>query len=330
MPDGEVVINLHPMKEKRVVNAGFTLFGENKNAAIKLCHWTKKSIRTGEEEHCYKEKFYGIQSHRCVQMTPALPFCNLCCQFCWRDVSLRNPEWKGHHEDPKEIADKSVELQRMLLQGLGGVPHSDKHLEEAMTPKHVAISLDGEPTLYPKLPEMIQEYHKKGMTTFLVTNGTNPEAIRRLIETNSLPTQLYTSLSACTEEMFKLVDKPLQPGLWQKLNETIDMLPNVKTRRVIRLTMVKGLNMFYPEKYAEFIKRGQPDFVECKSAVAVGFARSQGRLKYEDMASHEEIREFAKDVARFTGYEVVNEKEDSRVVLLSKSMAYYLSFSRLS
>lgn len=307
---------LHPLKEEKLKNASFKIFGQNKHSATKLCHWTKEAIKTGEESHCYKERFYGIKSHRCLQMTPALPFCNLSCQFCWRDVSLRNPEWKGDFDDPKMLVELSIRHHLQLLTGLGGVPHSKKHLKEAMEPKHVAISLDGEPTLYPKLGEMIEEFHKRGMTTFLVTNGTNPERIEELYRLGQLPTQLYMSLSANSEEMFEDVDNPLQKGLWRKIIQTLELFPKLNTRKVIRLTLIKSMNLKEHEKYAELIKKAQPDFVECKAAMPIGFAKSQGRLKYDDMASHQEIKEFSIELAKHLGYRIEDEKEDSRVVLL--------------
>ena len=43
-----------------------------------------------------------------------------------------------------------------------------------------AISLTGEPTLYPKLPELIKEIHSRGKTSFLVTNGQHPEVLQKL------------------------------------------------------------------------------------------------------------------------------------------------------
>jgi tRNA wybutosine-synthesizing protein 1 len=46
----------------------------------------------------------------------------------------------------------------------------------------VAISLTGEPTLYRHIDELIRIFHKKGLTTFLVSNGTNPSALARLSE----------------------------------------------------------------------------------------------------------------------------------------------------
>jgi len=186
-----------------------------------------------------------------------------------------------------------------------------------MNPKHVAISLDGEPTLYPKLGELIKGFHEMGMTTFLVTNGTNPERLGELNKSGNLPTQLYMSLSANSEEMFKEIDNPLQKNLWEKVNQTLELFPKLNTRKVIRLTLTKT-NLKEPRKYAELIKKAFPDFVECKAAMAVGYAKAQGRLKYEDMSSHEEIKEFAEKLARELDYKIVDEKKDSRVVLISK------------
>src|SRR3972149_7271184 len=328
MPDGEIILN--PQKMERLRHAKFKVLGEKKHTAVKLCHWTKTSIKSGEENYCYKQKFYGIESHRCLQMTPAVPFCNFGCQFCWRDITQRSSEWSGGYDDPEEVVELSIQAHKELLTGLGGVEHSEKHLKEANIPKHVAISLDGEPTMYPKLAELILSFHRKEMTTFLVTNGTTPEKLENLMQKNALPTQLYVSVYGSTKEMLYGVAHPIIKDAWERLNRTLELLPSLNTRKVCRLTLVKDVNMTEPEKWAELLKKGSPDFIECKAAMAVGFARAQGRMTEEDMPSHEEIREFANQVAKSMGYEVVNEKEDSRVVLLSKSMEYYQNFPRLS
>ena len=46
----------------------------NDHAAVKLCHWMKESMVHGRT--CYKQDFYGIKSHRCLQMTPAINECS--------------------------------------------------------------------------------------------------------------------------------------------------------------------------------------------------------------------------------------------------------------
>lgn len=300
-------------KFAKLKNAGYKIVGEH--SAVKLCSWCKKSIKTGGKEFCYKQKFYGIESHRCLQITPALPFCTLKCQFCWRDTSITFPKWSGGIDEPEEIIEKSIEAQRQLLSGLGGVPHSEKFLKEAREPKHAALSLAGEPLFYEKMPEMISEFKKRGMTTFIVTNGTLPERLGALADANSLPTQLYLSLSANSEEMFEQINKPLIKDGWKKLNKTLGMLPQIKTRKVIRMTMMKE-SLREPEKYAELIGKAKPDFVEIKAAMSVGFART--RMNYADMLKHAEIKTFAEKLSEILGYKFADEKTDSRVALLKK------------
>ena len=300
--------------KKVLLKQHYKLVGNH--SAAKLCLWTKKSIKTGGKEHCYKEKFYkdiGIKSHRCLQCTPAVSWCSLRCQFCWRATELTLGQKITEEEEPTFIVNGLIKAQRQLITGLGGIPHDEKYLKEAFNPGNVAISLSGEPTCYSKLSNLINEFHKRDMKTFLVTNGTFPE---RLSALETLPTQLYVSLCSNSKEMFEKVQKPLVKDAWEKLNKTLEMFPDIKTRRVIRLTMVKGLNMIEPDKYARLIEKALPNFVEVKSFMSVGFSRQ--RLPYSVMPTHEEIKEFAKKIADSTSYKVADEKRDSRVVLLKK------------
>ena len=302
--------------ERKLQKAGYKLVGSH--SAVKLCLWTRKSIKGGEKEFCYKEKFYGdlgIKSHRCLQMTPAAPFCTLRCAFCWRDTTTTLSKWSGKADEPTDIVEKSIKAQRELLSGLGGTDHSVRHWKEAMEPSNVAISLAGEPTFYERLSELIGEFHKRKMKTFLVTNGTLPERLGAL---SVLPTQLYVSLCSNSKEMMDSAQKPLIPDAWEMLNESLDMLNGLRTRRVIRMTLVKGINMSEPDRYARLIEKASPDFVEVKAGMAVGFSRTQNRIRYEDMASHDEIVEFSKKLAESLGYNLANEKRDSRVALLKK------------
>ncbi|MBU5557892.1 MAG: 4-demethylwyosine synthase TYW1 [Candidatus Aenigmatarchaeota archaeon] len=294
---------------KRLQNAGYRLVGNH--SGVKLCLWCKKSIKTGESSHCYKQQFYGIKSHRCLQMSPALPFCNLRCEYCWRDVSLAHSAWLGGIDEPEKIIEGSIEAQKALLTGLGGVTHSEKHLREAMKPKHVAISLEGEPTMYPYLSELIEGFHRRGMTTFLVTNGTLPE----VLEKTTLPTQLYVSLSSTSAEMFKKLQKPVAKNLWQKINTTLELLNSLSTRKVIRLTLIRNINMD-EEGFSKLIMKAEPDFIEAKAFMSVGSSRQ--RIPYSSMPLHTEIKEFAEKLSGLTGYSVADEKADSRVVLLKK------------
>ena len=109
-------------------------------------------------------------------------------------------------DDPFEMLEEAVRGQRRLLTGFKGDPRvKTEKWEEAQTPKHVAISLNGEPTLYPRLGEYIQHCHDHGMTTMLVTNGTLPKVLEGL---DPLPTQLYVSVDAPNEEVWNRLCKP--------------------------------------------------------------------------------------------------------------------------
>src|SRR4030042_1402715 len=75
--------------------------------------------------------------------------------------------------------------------------------KESLQPRQFAISLDGEPTLYPKLPEMIKEIKSRSCTVFLVTNGTNPTMLKKMIEKKTEPTNLYISVYGTSEKLYK-------------------------------------------------------------------------------------------------------------------------------
>jgi len=171
------------------------------HSVYKKCHWTHEALTSGR--YCYKGKFYGIESHRCVQMSPSAAWCWFRCVHCWRlepeDIGLEWDETKiPIEDDPEIIAEKSIEEHMRAVSGYFGREGVPKEkAKEATMPKHVAISLTGEPTLYNRLGELISEYHKRGMTTFLVTSGVRPDVLASLEEE---PTQLFLSLQAPNEK----------------------------------------------------------------------------------------------------------------------------------
>lgn len=287
------------------------------HSAVKRCKWLYESIVNGRV--CYKEKFYGIKSHRCIQMSPSLYYCTQHCLFCWRaqsgDLQVTWDEMKYSHVDsPEDIVAGSFKAQERILTGYKGNPKTDwRKLTEALSPKQVAISLTGEPTLYPNIGELIRTYHQKGLTTFLVSNGTLPD---RLSNLSQEPTQLYVSLCAPNEQVYNKVCRPLMPNAWKKLNETLDYMQSFKCRTVVRMTLVKGHNMNLIEEYAKLIEKTNPTFIETKAYMHIGF--SNLRLGFDNMPQMPEVEDFASKLAEKTGYCIINESADSRVVLLSK------------
>lgn len=85
---------------------------------------------------------------------------------------------------------------------------------------------------------------------------------------------------------------------------------------MLRLTLARHLNLNHPEKYARLIEKANPTYIEPKAYMHVGFSRL--RLGFENMPNHEEIKIFAQELAEETGYRILDESPDSRVVLLSR------------
>lgn len=295
---------------EKLESSGYRFVGSHNHAAAKICHWTKQSIL--DRGVCYKEKFYSIESHRCLQMAPAVPNCQQKCEFCWRDLSYTQTQWDGEYDDPKTIIDEAIEAQNNLLCGFFGNDKANKEkLEESKTPTNAAISLAGEPMLYPEIDELIAEFNRRNFTTFVVSNG---QCVDKLKNLENEPYQLYLSLDAPTKKIYNEVCQPQISEGWDNLNQSLDTLASFNSRTCIRTTCVKGRNMINPEKYGELIKKSNPDFVEIKAYMCVGSSRY--RLTPDNMPTFDEVKSFAQKIGENCGKKIVNESEVSRVVLL--------------
>ncbi|MEK6893150.1 MAG: 4-demethylwyosine synthase TYW1 [Nanoarchaeota archaeon] len=304
-------VSLEKWKAERMHVQGYRFVG--RHSAIKVCEWTKKCIRG--RKCCYKEKFYGINSHRCVQMSPAVFFCDLNCLHCWRSLQFMLPKKNFKWDSPEEIFDGCIKEHRKFIQGFwGALKVNEKKMSEAEKPKHFAISLSGEPTLYPYLPEFIDLIKSKEMTAFLVTNGMHPKMIKKLI--NHQPTNLYLTLHAPNSELFQKECCPIVKNGWKKMLKTLNLLKEFDCNTVIRLTLNKVTNMRNPEEYAKIIEKANPKFVEVKAYMAVGGARE--KLPYSTMPFFKEIKDFAKEIEKNSSYKIANDKKDSRVVLMKR------------
>ncbi len=298
---------------------GYRLVGKNKHSAVKICRWTKESLRS--HRVCYKELWYPpVESHRCMQMTPYIG-CNHHCLYCWRLHSgdRKGLTWKEYPldvkdlDEPAEIIDELIERRKELLSGFKGNPRVERErFEESLKPTMMTMSLTGEPTLYPRISELVVEARKRGMITFLVTNGTTPNV---LAEMDPLPFQLYISVPAPDRNTYIRITRPLIRDGWERLNRTLEILPSLETRTVIRLTVIKGWNTMNFEGYAHLIKKAQPKFIEVKAYEWVG--ESQRRLPKSAMPYMDDVREFAKKISSLVGYEIKGEFEPSGAILLA-------------
>ncbi len=294
-----------------LVGQGYQLVG--KHSAVKLCYWTRESLERGRD--CYKGRFYGIESHRCLQMSPSIDSCNLSCRFCWRNQGWENDGEMAEYDDPEGLLDRSIGAQRRILSGFKGDPNvPPERWDESQSPRHIAISLTGEPTLYPKMNRFLELCHARGITTFLVTNGTNPDALRHL---DPLPTQLYVSVTAPNAEVFRRLTLPAHDDAFDRLRESLAIVHDLRTRRVVRHTLVKGWNLGWVDSYAELDLLARPDFIEPKGYVYMG--RSRQRLGRDHVPNHAEIGAFARRLAARTGYLELDESPESKVVLLGRS-----------
>jgi len=393
----------------------YRIVGENKHSSVKPCHWLEQRLATGRENrNCYKGVF-GIQSHRCMQNTPSLPFCNHQCVFCWRDIEFGSlgSEFIVEPDDPKLLIDEMLRhhkdiiknhlpLRRYLdnyeimidilynmlinkhqihdMRSLSNSIHVSKNkidramtllknqefikpanssfstfrldddinccistreeLEmlinreltspddimqahsEAMTPNHAAISLDGEPLLYPRISEFVQEFKNRHMTTFIVTNGTLPERIEKL---ESLPTQLYITLPAPNDQIYKRVCRPMIKNGWTSILNSLDLINSISCRSVVRLTAVKDLNLNEQviDEYAKIIEKANPNFFEIKGFTLQAKALLiQERLKNEKpvkdyFPEYNYLADLALKFEEMSGFPLIYENKASRDFLFA-------------
>lgn len=290
-----------------------------KHSAVKICSWTKKNIRHGD--CCYKHHFYGISTGKCLEMTPML-ICNQRCRHCWRDQSLFSDKM-DEIDEPETIIDGCIKERKRLLIGFKGNEKIDlnKFEDDCSFPKQAAISLTGEPCLYPKLPELVAKFYEKGFeSVFLVTNGTCPEMLGKLERLKRLPTNIYLSVECWDKESHIDFCQPLKESQYDKILQSMEILKRLKeerkTKTVLRVTCIRGFNMDKIERFKWVVDKMQPNYIECKGYMYVG--QSRKRMKKENMPEHFEVKEFAFRLAELTGYKVKGEQEESWVVLLGR------------
>ncbi len=313
----EKFVKLGPERLKKYEKAGYRIVGGHAHSAVEICRWTKSKLRG--ERNCFKSA-YGIDSSRCIQATATIDLCNFSCKFCWRSFGPErfkaNKEW----DHPKILVDEFIQAQRELLSGFGGNPATSKEMfKGAMNPVHVALSLDGENTLYPHICELIKEISSRNMTVFLVTNGTLPQKLKEMLDKNAAPTNLYISVYATNEEDYKKVTNSFIPKAFEKAKESLKLFKDFnKTdcRTIFRMTLAKGLNMKDQEGYSKLIRMSQPRFVELKGYSHLG--ESKLRLGREAMPSMAEIEDFASKISAGTGYITKFRDDVSRVVIMAR------------
>ncbi len=246
-------------------------------------------------------------------MTPTLR-CNQRCIFCWRSIEHEIEDSRPLL--PEEIIAQIPAPQRKGLSG--DKPFSDPEFwaEATSNPTQFAVSLSGEPTLYPYLPELIARLREGGRSVFVVSNGTVPEMIEKIA-----PTQLYLSLDAVDVKSYEEICCPIGDAeyMWANVMRSMALLKQKEaegTRTAIRITLVAGCNDSMTQAFAKIIDTSQPMYVEIKGYMYLGYSRN--RLSESSVPDMDAIRLFASEIADATGYEIMDENVPSRVVCLRR------------
>ncbi|CAI7479389.1 BAD_collapsed_G0054540.mRNA.1.CDS.1 [Saccharomyces cerevisiae] len=275
---------------KNLTKQGYKVIGSH--SGVKICRWTKNELRG--KGSCYKKSLFNIASSRCMELTPSLA-CSSKCVFCWRHGT--NPvskNWRWEVDEPEYILENALKGHYSMIKQMRGVPGViAERFAKAFEVRHCALSLVGEPILYPHINKFIQLLHQKGITSFLVCNAQHPEALRNIVKV----TQLYVSIDAPTKTELKKVDRPLYKDFWERMVECLEVLKTVQNhqRTVFRLTLVKGFNMGDISAYADLVQRGLPSFIEVKGATFSGSSDGNGNpLTMQNIPFYEECVNFVK------------------------------------
>lgn len=108
LPPKEMLSTTH---KQALTKQGYKIIGSH--SGVKLCRWTKSMLRG--RGGCYKHTFYGIESHRCMEMTPSMACANKCV-FCWRHH--KNPvtrEWRWVTDDHEMIISGAIERHHKMI-----------------------------------------------------------------------------------------------------------------------------------------------------------------------------------------------------------------------
>lgn len=304
-------------KRRETLGSMYSLVGTH--SAVKLCRWQKSMMRG--RGGCYKWTMYGIKSHRCMEATPSMACANNCV-FCWRLNS--NPtaaEWRWQVDEPKDIVDGMLTAHKALINEARGMPGvTEETLSEALEPCHCALSLVGEPILYPYVNEFLRLLHERSISTFLVNNGQFPDAIASLDPV----TQLYLSVDAPNRDTMKLLDRPILPDYWERFNHSVDNMRTKRGRTVFRLTLIDGFNMSEDNitEYKDVFDRGQPHFVELKRLTPAFSGNTHTILRIRNVPTWERMKAFANRLCETImdgqSYRIASVHEHSGCILLAQ------------
>jgi tRNA wybutosine-synthesizing protein 1 len=231
-------------------------------------------------------------------------------------------------DQPEFLVESGIELHRQMIKQMKGVPGvNQERYADGMNIRHCALSLVGEPIIYPYINKFVDLLHDRHISTFMVTNAQFPEKVAELKPV----TQLYLSIDAATPDSLKAVDRPLFKDFWDRHVQSIDALRVKKQRTVFRLTLVKQFNMDEIENYAKLAARGLPDFIEVKGVTYCGVSEASP-LTIKNTPFHQEVVKFCialrDEIARIVNkedadYDLSCEHEHSLCILIANKNKFF-------
>lgn len=160
-----------------------------------------------------------------------LPGCNFRCSFCF------NPELILESDKIEDVSEKEVfdflEKQKKWIDA-------------------VVIS-GGEPTLQKDLHDFIRRIKKMGFLVRIYTNGTNPEALKKLIDEKIIDSIAMDIKAPLTESGYERVTNT--KDFLENVKESISLIMNSGLDYEFRTTVVPGLHSNEDiEEIAKYIK----------------------------------------------------------------------------
>merc|ERR1719362_2534917 len=171
------------------------------------------------------------------------------------------------------ILNGALEGHYKMIKQMKGVPGVlPERYAEGFKVRHCALSLVGEPIMYPEINKYVDLLHSKEISSFMVTNAQFPDAMKMLKPV----TQLYVSIDASTKEELKKIDRPLHKDFWER----------------------------FIESFAKLVSLGKPDLIEVKGVTYCGTSKAS-KLTMENVPWHEEVIYFVKKlVERLPDYDI--------------------------
>lgn len=178
--------------------------------------------------------------------------CNFRCHFCYNPMLV----------EPGRISSTDDEEKgRSLGTGLNQIQESDlfEFLQTRVGKIDAVVVTGGEPTLHRDLPEFIKKIKDLGFKVKLDTNGTNPQALKNLLEQNLID-YIAMDIKGPFEKYDLVVGAQINKD---DLVETISLIMNSGLPYEFRSTIVPGLHEIDDiAKMGEMIKGARKWFLQ--------------------------------------------------------------------